>query len=374
MRAAEASHGIDAPDIATVFAAGRDDYPSIRIPSVATTAAGTVLALAEGRQKFADHAQNDIILKRSTDGGESWETLEVVASEGGDSLNDPSVVVDRRSGRIILHYARFAEGFHSDSAPPGYEDPRSSRNYVVYSDDDGRTWSEPCEITRAVKRPNVPAAVVTCGVGIQLRRKPYANRLVHAAYDCPQADSYVCYSDDGGATWTMGGVGLFSGDDLTEEPQVVELADGVVMMNARTKTKCRRVGLSRDGGATFGEMRPVRTLIDPGCQGGILRYSDPLDGGRSRILFSNPASETERMNGTVRLSYDEGQSWPVAKTIYEQDFAYSCLTVLPDKTIGCLFEKDDYNQIALARFSLGWLTDGEDEGQTGWTAGPGHRH
>ena len=363
MNAAESSQDVGAPELVTVFAAGRDGYPMVRIPSVITTPAGTVLAFAEGRQSLSDHAQNDIILKRSADGGRSWGAVQVVASEGGDSLNDPSVVVDRRSGRIVLHYTRFAEGFHSDSAPPGYDDPRSSRNYVVHSDDDGHTWSEPAEITRAVKRPDVRAAVVTCGVGIQLRREPYANRLVHAAYlfsDSPQPDSYVCYSDDGGATWTMGAAGPFPGEDRTGEPQVVELANGRVMMNARTKTKRRRVALSHDGGATFEELRPDPTLIEPGCQGSIFRYSDPLDGHRSRILFSNPASETERVNGAVRLSYDEGQTWPVARTIYEQSFAYSCLTVLPDGTIGCLCEIDEYSRIALARFSLGWLTDGQD--------------
>lgn len=363
MNAAGSSRGIGAPEYTTVFAAGQDGYPMVRIPSVVTTAAGTVLAFAEGRQSLSDHAQNDIILKRSEDGGRSWGAVEAVASEGRDSLNDPSAVVDRRSGRIVLHYTRFAEGFHSDSAPPGYDDPRSSRNFVVRSDDDGHTWSEPAEITRAVKRPDVRAAVVTCGVGIQLRREPYANRLVHGVYqfgDSPQRDSYVCYSDDGGATWTMGEVGPFPREDRTAEPQVVELADGAIMMNARTRTKRRRVGLSHDGGAAFGEMRRVPTLIEPGCQGSILRYSDPLDGDRSRILFCNPASESERVNGTVRLSYDEGQRWPVAKTIYEQSFAYSCLTVLPDRSIGCLFERDSYSQIALARLSLGWLTDGQD--------------
>ena len=363
MNAAESSQDVGVPDFVTVFAAGQDGYPIIRIPSVVATAAGAVLAFAEGRQSLSDHAQNDIILKRSADGGKSWGAVEVVAGEGGDSLNDPSVVVDRRSGRIVLHYTRFAEGFHSDSAPPGYDDPRSSRNYVVHSDDDGHRWSAPAEITRAVKRPDVRAAVVTCGIGIQLRREPYANRLVHAVYqsgDSPQGDSYVCYSDDGGATWAMGEVGPFSEEDRTAEPQVVELADGAVMMNARATRKRRRVGLSHDGGATFEELRPAPTLIEPECQGSIFRYSDPLDGGRSRILFSNPASETERVNGTLRLSYDEGQTWPVAKTIYEQSFAYSCLTVLPDRSIGCLFERDSYSQIALARLSLGWLTDGQD--------------
>ena len=97
-------------------------------------------------------------------------------------------------------------------------------------------------------------------------------------------------------------------------------------------------------------------------------WPSPRDGERSRILFSNPASEDARTNGTVRLSYDEGQTWPVAKTIpdgRDARFAYSCLTVLPDRTVGCLFEnKDEYQQkqISLAQFSLDWLTDGNDPG------------
>jgi len=358
-----AKEGIGAPEFSTVYASERNGYPIVRIPSSVTTQAGTVLAFAEGRQRRSDHAQNDIILRRSQDGGRTWGAVQVVASEDGDSLNDPSAVIDRRNGRIVLHYSRFAEGYHSDGAEPGYDDPRSSRNYVVHSDDDGLTWSAPLDVTRSIKRPEVRGGIATCGIGIQLRREPYAGRLVHAAYQFPVAptrEAYACFSDDGGATWTRGEVAPFEGDDRTAEPQVVELADGAVMMNARTRTSRRRVGTSRDGGATFSSLEPDPLLIEPGCQASILRYSDPLDGAPSRILFSNSASETERVNGTVRLSYDEGATWPVARTLYAGAFAYSCLTVLPDGTIGCLFEKDDYAEIAFARFSLGWLTEGTD--------------
>ena len=102
-------------ELTTVFEADRD-YPCCRIPSLVTSREGTLLAFCEGRQSRSDHAENDIIVKRSLDGGRSWSPAAVVASEGSDSLNDPSVVVERDSGRIVLHYARFAKDYHTDRA------------------------------------------------------------------------------------------------------------------------------------------------------------------------------------------------------------------------------------------------------------------
>lgn len=344
-------------ELTTVFEADRD-YPCCRIPSLVTSSKGTLLAFCEGRQSRSDHAENDIVVKRSLDGGRSWSPVVVVASEGSDSLNDPSVVVERSSGNIVLHYARFVEGYHTDRAVPGYTDPHASRNYVTISADDGISWSAPLDITEKVKRPDVRAAVVTCGVGIQMRRGEHAGRLVHAVYQFGGAvdrEAYVCFSDDGGSTWDRGELALAEDGDRAAEPQVVELADGRVMMNTRTRNKLRKVALSEDGGATFGNFADDPALIEPACQGSILRYSDPLDGEPSRILFSNPASQTERANGTVRMSLDEGATWAASRQLCVGSFAYSCLAVLPDGNIGCLFEADDYQRIALARFSLDWL-------------------
>lgn len=366
MPAARSEPQRDEPHYTTVYANGKDGYPQVRIPSLIATSGGTVLAFCEGRQELGDHSQNDFILKRSTDNGQTWSDSECIVTDGTNTVTDPAAVIDQRNGRIILHYTRFADGYHTDKAPPGYDDPHSSRNYVICSDDDAQTWSDPVDITRDVKRPDVIAAVVTCGIGVQIRRGPFANRLVFGVYHSspdPGPATYAVYSDDGGATWARGDLALFDDEDRTGEPQVVELADGSVMMNARTKTKCRRVGISKDGGATFSELVHDPVLIDPGCQGSILRYSDPLDGKPSRILFCNAAAgKDDRVNGTVRLSYDEGKMWPISKVIYKDQFAYSCMAVLPDGRIGCAFEKDAYRDITLARFSLGWLTDGEDEG------------
>ena len=107
-------------------------------------------------------------------------------------------------------------------------------------------------------------------------------------------------------------------------------------------------------------MREDPALIEPVCQGSVLRYTLAAEHGKNRLLFCNPASEKSRVNGTVRLSYDEGQTWPIAKPLVPDGFAYSCLTVLKDMTIGCLYETDNYRKIRFARFTLDWLTDGAD--------------
>jgi sialidase-1 len=149
------------------------------------------------------------------------------------------------------------------------------------------------------------------------------------------------------------------------ECQVVELAGGTgtLLLDMRSYLgKNRRAqALSRDGGLTWTKPRSHPELIEPVCQASILRYSWPSSQDKSRILFSNPASE-KRRNLTVRLSYDEGKSWPVARTLHSGPAAYSCLAVLGNGTIACLYERGDenaYEKISFASFGLDWLMGGE---------------
>src|ERR1041385_1655918 len=90
------------PEFFDVFKSKSESYASIRIPAVLVTKAGTVLAFTEGRQRPADQAENDIIMKRSTDGGRTWSALRVLHDDGVNSLNNPTVVQERASGRIFL--------------------------------------------------------------------------------------------------------------------------------------------------------------------------------------------------------------------------------------------------------------------------------
>ena len=125
----------------------------------------------------------------------------------------------------------------------------------------------------------------------------------------------------------------------------------------------RALAWSEDGGDIWSDLSFDGTLIEPVCQAGFLRYTLAAEHGRDRLLFSNPASSSERVNLTVRLSYDEGESWPVAKSLHEGPAAYSSLTVLADQTIACLYERGDedaYETLTFARFSLDWLSGGQD--------------
>ena len=147
----------------------------------------------------------------------------------------------------------------------------------------------------------------------------------------------------------------------------MELADGTIMMNMRQVQDkgFRAVSTTKDGGETWSEVIDETVLIEPRCQASFIRYTDKRSGAsRNRLLFSNPASATNRVKMTVRLSYDEGKTWPVSKMIHDGPSAYSCLTVLADGSIGLLYERGEKKlneKITFARFSLQWLTEGKDK-------------
>ena len=155
---------------------------------------------------------------------------------------------------------------------------------------------------------------------------------------------------------------------LAEKPGLV---DALVLLSyplhpPQKPESFRKVAISKDGGKILGETTTDSTLIEAPAQASLLRYSLAGHGRgvKNRLLFANPAApKRERM--TVRLSYDEGTTWPVSRLIYEGPSAYSCLVVLRDRTIGLLYERgveSPYDRIIFTRFTLGWLTTGEDAG------------
>ncbi len=144
--------------------------------------------------------------------------------------------------------------------------------------------------------------------------------------------------------------------------KIVELTDGRWMINSRWNGPgMRYVHISDDEGASWNS-RPAEDLVDPGCNGSIIRLSSMAEdgSGRNRLLFANANSADSRENMTVRISYDEGETWSDGRTIYGGSSAYSSLTVLDNGDIGLMFEKDGYTENTFVRFTLAWLTDGKD--------------
>ena len=358
------------PSSVVVFAEKDGGFVNIRIPSVVVTQKHTLLAFAEGRAGTqSDQADNKIILRRSTDGGQTWGRLQVVADDGTNSLNNPCAVLDRDTGRVFLMYQRIPSGLSEGSGKlaDGYDGPNVYRSLLTWSDDDGVTWQKPVEVTRSVKREaGVKTIAVGPGIGIQLTRGAHKGRLIMPFNEGPFYlwNNYAVFSDDHGKTWQMGdnAPGAMITDakgrqrSQINEVQMAELSDGSVMLNSRqfAGTKLRKAAVSSDGGKSWSKVVDVPEQRDPSCMGSLLRYSFGRGSDKGILLYSGPDS-TDRERGTVYASFDDGKTWPLKKLLMPGSFAYSVLTRLPDGKIGCLFETDNYRRIEFVRFDLAWL-------------------
>ena len=357
------------PEFTDVFISNQEGYASIRIPAVIVTRAGTVLAFAEGRAKPADQAENDIVAKRSTDGGKNWSALRVIHDDGANSLNNPTVVQERESGRIFLMYQRIPAHFKERSAgvATGLEGSDIYRNLIVSSDDDGVTWSPPRDVTATTKRPERATTIASGpGIGIQLSRGAKKGRLIFPFNEGPYGrwQNFAVFSDDAGKTWSFGadvpGALVLDGrggeHGQINEVQMVEMNDGAVRLSSRqfAGEKVRRTSVSRDGGETWSPVAELRELRDPSCMAGLLRWSFDDGTGRGKLIHTGPDS-TRREHGTVYLSLDDGATWPVKRELWPGTFAYSVPARLADGMAGCLFEADNYQRIVFARFPIEWL-------------------
>ncbi len=355
-----------------IFVAGTEGYHSFRIPSLLVTKKGTLLAFCEGRKdNRSDRGNIDLVYRRSEDGGKTWSPLKVLWDDGKNTCGNPCPVVDRDTGTIWLLLTHNL-GEDGESAIIGKSAKSTRTVWVSRSDDDGKNWSAPTEITSTTKVAAWGWYATGPGIGIQIRHGPHRGRLVvpcDHSYDDPGGNirgphnygSHTVYSDDHGTTWKLGGVIRPS----SNECQIVEMADGTgtLLMNMRAYfgRNRRTHATSRDGGLTWTAPKDNGYLIEPVCQASILRYDWPDPQTRSLLLFSNPASK-QRVRMTLKLSFDEGRTWPVKRTLHGGPAAYSCLGVLPNKTpsktIVCLFEageKSAYEKIVLARLPLEWL-------------------
>jgi sialidase-1 len=339
-----------------LWTAGDDGYHTFRIPSLIVSTAGSLVAFSEARKGGTSDTGNiDLVMKRSTDGGRTWSKQQVIWDDGDNTCGNPCPVVDQATGTIWLLLTHNL-GKDNEAAITAGKARGTRTAWLSHSDDDGQTWSPPHDITRDVKDPEWGWYATGPGIGIQLRHGEHRGRMV---VPCDQKNdgkfSHVIYSDDGGQSWRIGGkIAEFN------ECQVVELGDGRLMLNMRNADKSRKqrgVVTSKDGGVTWSEVRADDQLIEPVCQASIVRHSWPAEGKLGAILFSNPAS-VKRENMTVRLSEDDGQSWPYARVLWAGPSAYSCLAVLADGTVLCVHEageKKPYEKILLSRFNLDWI-------------------
>jgi sialidase-1 len=345
----------------------RDTY---RIPSIVVSKAGVVLAFASRRRgSAADFGhESDVVLRRSLDGGRTWQAMQTLASRDTIDIHHGPAVVDRDMG-AILKFCRFwpAEGNPQQvvRTTPYTEMKRLAYvDHVLRSDDDGATWTGPQPLHLPFPHGAVNAATGNGNHGIQLAD---GRLLIQGGYslerDAPdRRHSCVYYSDDGGASWRLGASASAGGS--IREFGMAETADGQVYLNLRNNTGNRRiVAHSTDGGLTLGELRLDDALPEPRCHAGLVRLRHE---GSDLLIFSNPAiphdgetGQSYRKELTVRASPDGGRTWPIARLIHRGPSAYSDLAVTENGTILCLYERGEnhpYEKIACAWLNLEWLT------------------
>lgn len=365
------------PDKMLLFEGNTGSYRGYRIPALVMTAKGTLLAFCAARRDLGDWADIDIAMRRSTDRGSSWEPMRIIADRSTMVVDNPTPIADRITGAVhFLYQVNYAQLFY------------------MRSDDDGRTFSAPVDITDAVhnyrrgwvndssmSRYGWSVAAPGPGHAIQLK----SGRLIVPIWMSPEyrhrpSAIATIYSDDHGKSWNAGEV-VASELKHPSENVAVELEDGSVMLNIRSEGSehLRAQSVSKDGISGWSKPVLVADLYEPVCMASLIRLSARPRQKRSRLLFANPDSKgkpgaTEsrynmlsRDDLTIKLSYDEGKTWPVSKLLEAGGTGYSDMAAGPDGTTYIVYERMERDgtpqgkrSLYFTRFGLPWLTDGKD--------------
>lgn len=237
---------------------------------------------------------------------------------------------------------------------------KDSYLWMSYSDDDGKTWSAPQDITPMVKADWMKFLGVGPGVGITLRTGPHKGRIVVPVYTTNRANhlngsqsSRIIYSDDHGKTWHMGGGvndnrTLYDGtvvDSSTmsnyyaqnTEASVVQLNNGDLKLFMRGLTEDLQVATSHDGGLTWDNNVERYDVPDVYVQ---MAATHTVQNGKEYILLAN-ANGPGRKNGYIRVARveEDGQlTWLYHHLIQEGEYAYNSLQQIGPDEFGLLYE------------------------------------
>jgi sialidase-1 len=306
-------------------------------------------------------------MSRSTDGGQTWEPMKVIMDMGEwggrsqrlNGIGDPCILYDEKTGTIWVAALWMSGATEKDmlwwASKPGMKPDETGQFIIVKSTDDGKTWSQPINITSQIKDPAWQLLLQGPGMGITLKDGTLVfpaqfkadigtKSLDGGQYTC---HSTIVYSKDQGNTWHIG-TGAKSN---TTEAQVVELTNGSLMLNMRddrnrkdkSESNGRAVAVTKDLGKTW-TVHPSSNsaLQESNCMASIISAEIEI-GGKSRkvLFFSNPNDKEARKNMTIKTSLDGGLTWPGEYQVLlnsETGYGYSCMSMIDNKTIGIVYE------------------------------------
>ena len=318
----------------TVFNAGNDSVNSYRIPSVLTAKDGSLLVFCEARREsWKDKSRTDIVMKRSTDGGKTWTTMQDLTQGTTGAYMDPTPVLDAVTGKIFLFTTFWPADDHSGMG---------NRAILVTSDDNGATWSRVQDVTASIVPENHRIGGFGPGSGLQMKGEKYKNRLILPArvvdIKSNKASDLAFYSDNHGETWTMG-----QGGDTDDEFQIAESPNDVLIYNARVPN-ARKVATSTDGGASWSATVIENALpgVSKGCQGSVIGKGNTLYYSGIRGIDETDLYD-ERAGLALYKSTDSGKTWDKGLLMFDKASGYSCMTFLPDGRMAVIFESADTN-------------------------------
>ena len=338
------------------FKAGDGGYVIFRIPAIWTAPNKPLLAFCEARRTGRRAAGNiDLVLRRSFDLGQTWQPMQIVADLVDDFCGNPCIVEDPTTGRLWLAFTRSPgsgteETIVARTTPP-------TEVYVTSSDDDGETWSPPRNISADARKPTWGWYGTGPGLGLYVGNAQ-KGRLIFPAYHT-ERDVYRAHcllSDDHGHTWRRSEPAA----DHASEPQIVAMADGSLLMNARTiagRGEYRTLVESRDDGLTWRPAKNVTAPIENHCQGCLYRCFRSGSKEEYDLIFTQPGTR-DRAEVEVIASEDGGRTWPFKQRLWRGRSAYTAMIRSQDGMICLLMEcgeKDPYQQIAFMKFAPEWV-------------------
>ncbi len=379
-----------------LFPPAPGNKPNYRIPSITCAPNGDILAIVEKRNDgIGDIGNTDIAMRASTDFGKTWSAIRTLVDDGENTCSDITTCVDAETKRVFVFFLRDKKRF-----------------CYIYSDDSGKTWSDIVDIHASVTKPGwdtvglKPGQTVRSSTdretgktgkaaqwkhnwaqrygigpgsgGIQLKTGPRKGRLLIPARHSEQTGksltsfTHVFYSDDHGKTWRLGPSQIIK---YGNENQLVQLANGDIMMNARSAHAAsgpdnfrRLVAVSHDGGDTWPDVYKDEGLVSLSCEASIETYNHGASPENGVLLFANPANAFRqeahpygRYNVTVRWSRDNGATWSAGRPVYPHPSSYTDLAVLSDGSIGMIYERGEkgsvkyWDSLHFVRFNLEWL-------------------
>lgn len=340
---------------------GTAGHRQYRIPALAASTRGTILAAYDGRPNLDDLPNPiDLLIRRSVDNGATWGPQQTVRTGTAlDGYGDPSLLIDTETDRIFLFHAAGTHAGFFEAVEGLDRDDDIQHADLSFSDDDGATWQHR-RLTSMLKRDGITGLFAAAGAGIQIHTGPFAGRLVQQFVVLFRGEIMAAsaYSDDYGDTWTLGE--LLAG---CNENKVVCRSDGSLLLHSRA-TPLRLTAVSFDGGHSYSPAVPHPELTDPSDNGSIARF----DGLPCVSTFTNPETEqwllathnhdpSLRRNTVLKLSQDNGATWPFGVVLCAGSSAYSTAARLPNGQIGVLYERQGYQEIVFVTIDPQTLLD-----------------